>query len=350
MRRALVQPHARPGRAVGGADPAGVPCRGPAPRARRERRGAGRGHRRRVAGGGGGGTVRVVEALRGEPQGHHGRWTCAWPRPSCARGADRLPRPSPSRRGGRHRRAVLHRRQRGALPRGGRGARDRGAGRVRARPPLRPRRSTSGATPGTGTGPRDDLDDYCELRARGHRPAARASRPTSCPGARTGWPTSWTGARGTTWWGRSTSCATRRWTCAEPRAGRRGTSGARATPSRVWRSYFETLGEAARCGLFDILAHPDLVKVWGEARARARGRPAPLLRAGHGRDRGVRRGHRGVHRRAAQAGGRDLPGRGLPRDVPRGGPARGAVERRPRARYLGHEYERAVDWLAGPRA
>ena len=27
--------------------------------------------------------------------------------------------------------------------------------------------------------------------------------------------------------------------------------------------YFETLGEAARTGMFDILAHPDLVKVWG---------------------------------------------------------------------------------------
>ena len=33
--------------------------------------------------------------------------------------------------------------------------------------------------------------------------------------------------------------------------------------------YFEALAEAARSGLFDILAHPDLVKVWGG------GRPAP---------------------------------------------------------------------------
>lgn len=37
----------------------------------------------------------------------------------------------------------------------------------------------------------------------------------------------------------------------------------------IWRRYFETLGEAARSGLFDVLAHPDLVKVWGG------GRPAP---------------------------------------------------------------------------
>ena len=37
-------------------------------------------------------------------------------------------------------------------------------------------------------------------------------------------------------------------------------------PDRVWRRYFEALAECARCGLFDILAHPDLVKVWGSAR------------------------------------------------------------------------------------
>jgi histidinol-phosphatase (PHP family) len=34
----------------------------------------------------------------------------------------------------------------------------------------------------------------------------------------------------------------------------------------IWSAYFRTLGEAARSGLFDILAHPDLVKVWGRER------------------------------------------------------------------------------------
>ncbi len=34
----------------------------------------------------------------------------------------------------------------------------------------------------------------------------------------------------------------------------------------IWRRYFEALAECARSGLFDILAHPDLVKVWGRAR------------------------------------------------------------------------------------
>lgn len=35
---------------------------------------------------------------------------------------------------------------------------------------------------------------------------------------------------------------------------------------QVWKRYFQTLAEAARSGLFDVLAHPDLVKVWGARR------------------------------------------------------------------------------------
>ena len=35
------------------------------------------------------------------------------------------------------------------------------------------------------------------------------------------------------------------------------------SPEKVWRRYFETIAEAARTGMYDIMAHPDLVKVWG---------------------------------------------------------------------------------------
>src|SRR4051794_34482677 len=35
---------------------------------------------------------------------------------------------------------------------------------------------------------------------------------------------------------------------------------------RVWKRYFETLAESALSGLYDIIAHPDLVKIWGSAR------------------------------------------------------------------------------------
>jgi histidinol-phosphatase (PHP family) len=41
------------------------------------------------------------------------------------------------------------------------------------------------------------------------------------------------------------------------------------SPDRIWQRYFDTLAEAAASGLFDVMAHPDLVKVWGRAR------PAP---------------------------------------------------------------------------
>jgi histidinol-phosphatase (PHP family) len=42
-----------------------------------------------------------------------------------------------------------------------------------------------------------------------------------------------------------------------------------ASADEVWRRYFETLAAAARSGLYDVMAHPDLVKVWGADR------PAP---------------------------------------------------------------------------
>jgi histidinol-phosphatase (PHP family) len=42
-----------------------------------------------------------------------------------------------------------------------------------------------------------------------------------------------------------------------------------SSPDEVWREYFEAVSGAARSGLFDVLAHPDLVKIWGA------GRPAP---------------------------------------------------------------------------
>ena len=38
----------------------------------------------------------------------------------------------------------------------------------------------------------------------------------------------------------------------------------------IWQRYFETVAESATSGLFDIIAHPDLVKYWGPAQ-----RPLP---------------------------------------------------------------------------
>ncbi|HVR04912.1 MAG TPA: histidinol-phosphatase [Solirubrobacteraceae bacterium] len=50
-----------------------------------------------------------------------------------------------------------------------------------------------------------------------------------------------------------------------------------ASAEEIWRRYFQTLAEAARSGLFDILAHPDLVKIWG-ANSPDRRRPEGDLR------------------------------------------------------------------------
>ena len=47
--------------------------------------------------------------------------------------------------------------------------------------------------------------------------------------------------------------------------------GAGESPEKVWRRYFETVAESARSGLYDIIAHPDLVKVWGRAAPRPDG-------------------------------------------------------------------------------
>ena len=43
-----------------------------------------------------------------------------------------------------------------------------------------------------------------------------------------------------------------------------GAGGPRSV-EEVWLRYFQTVGESARSGLFDIIAHPDLVKYWSPA-------------------------------------------------------------------------------------
>ncbi len=43
--------------------------------------------------------------------------------------------------------------------------------------------------------------------------------------------------------------------------------GVASSAEEVWRRYFETVAESARSGLFDIIAHPDLVKYWGPGRS-----------------------------------------------------------------------------------
>ena len=41
--------------------------------------------------------------------------------------------------------------------------------------------------------------------------------------------------------------------------------GSGRSAEEIWKRYFETVAESAASGLFDIIAHPDLVKYWGSA-------------------------------------------------------------------------------------
>ena len=121
----------------------------------------------------------------------------------------------------------------------------------------------------------------------------------------------------------------------------------RRDPDTVWRRYFEALGEAARSGPFDILAHPDLVKVWGG------GVPRP--------DGDLRRYYELAMDGIAESNvAIEVSTAGLRKPTREIYPARDFLEMcleagRPVALssdahvpdQLGHEYERAVEWLAG---
>jgi histidinol-phosphatase (PHP family) len=116
-------------------------------------------------------------------------------------------------------------------------------------------------------------------------------------------------------------------------------------PEGVWRRYFETLGEAARSGLFDILAHPDLVKVWGSGAPQPEGDPRRYYEIAM---EGIAESDVAIEVSTA----------GLRKPVGEIYPAAGFLEMcleagRPVAlssdahvpEHLGHEYERAIDWL-----
>ena len=105
-----------------------------------------------------------------------------------------------------------------------------------------------------------------------------------------------------------------------------------ADPEEVWARYFQSLGEAARSGLFDILAHPDLVKVWGGRRPLPEGDLRRFYdRAMEGiadSDVAIEVSTAGLRKPVAEI----YPGAGLPRDVRRGGAPGFALVGRPRAR------------------
>src|SRR3954452_3049307 len=110
-----------------------------------------------------------------------------------------------------------------------------------------------------------------------------------------------------------------------------------ATPERVWKRYFDAVRASALSGLYDIIAHPDLVKIWGSGRPRPDTDPRryyepaveAMLDAGVAMEvstAGLRKG--GPAGGAAKAGGRDLPGPGDAREGRGRRPADRTLERR----------------------
>lgn len=119
----------------------------------------------------------------------------------------------------------------------------------------------------------------------------------------------------------------------------------RPDPDEVWGGYFAALAECARSGLFDILAHPDLVKVWGRAR------PLP--------DGDLRRFYEPAVEAIAESGiAVEVSTAGLRKPAGELYPARGFAELCVEAgavfslssdahhpKHVGFEYERAVEFL-----
>src|SRR3954452_15835911 len=114
----------------------------------------------------------------------------------------------------------------------------------------------------------------------------------------------------------------------------------------IWRRYFEALATCARSGLYDILAHPDLVKVWG------RSRPMP--------DRDLRAFYEPAVEAIAESGiAVEISTAGLRKPVGESYPARAFAEMCVEAgaafalssdahlpEQVGFGYEQAIDFLA----
>ena len=167
-------------------------------------------------------------------------------------------------------------------------------------------------------------------RLRASSSAARrsgsGSSATSCPAARTGSRTC-SSATSTTWSARSTSSV--RGGAVDDR--RYDVWEEIGDPDELWSTYFRWQAELVRSGLFDIVSHPDLVKIWGDDRPRPQRDPRfhyePLVEA---------IAESGIAVEVSTAGlrkpvGEIYPARALRRDVRRGGRGLRALLGRPRA-------------------
>lgn len=117
----------------------------------------------------------------------------------------------------------------------------------------------------------------------------------------------------------------------------------------VWSTYFRWLGELAATGMFDILAHPDLVKIWGPTDAQ---RPWPEKDLRFYYDLAMEQiAESGIAVEVSTAGlrkpvGEIYPDRAFLEMVADAGNPVALSSDAHTPDILGHEYERAVELLA----
>ena len=116
---------------------------------------------------------------------------------------------------------------------------------------------------------------------------------------------------------------------------------AERSTEEIWRDYVGHLCELARSGHVDVLAHPDLAKIYG------RRPPEPVLTELH-ESRGGRSQRPAWRSRSRPPGlrkpvGRAVPGRRVPRRLPEPGSPDHDGVRRARASLVGEDIERAVE-------
>ena len=101
---------------------------------------------------------------------------------------------------------------------------------------------------------------------------------------------------------------------------------------KVWRRYFETVAESALSGLYDIVAHPDLVKVWGDRRPGRTRTCATSTSPPSRRSRRPASRSRSARPACASPSAELYPAAAVPGDDPRGGLPDRALQRRARPR------------------
>ena len=206
----------------------------------------------------------------------------------------------------------------------GGGARDRGARASPSTSTASARRSTSGSTR-SGAPARRRPRRVLRVRARSGPRARHRGRLRAGPRGPDGEP-----ARG------ARLGLRHRLGALPPRRGARharrvGHVDDTADPEKVWSATSRRSARRRAAGMFDVLAHPDLVKVWGPSAA-----PDGDLRRFYDlamdgiaeSDVAIEVSTAGLRKPVGEI----YPARGVPRDVPRGGPAGRAVLGRPRAR------------------